>query len=234
MKLYLLRHGQTEGSLRNLYYGAANIPVLPESLEELHAAAQRGLYPKAQRYYTSGLLRTEQTLAAIYGDVPHTQLPGLREMDFGDFEMHSYEELKDWPSYQKWIEDVEHNPCPNGESAPLVLARNIEAIAPVLAADEDAVCVAHGGVISGLLMTWFGGIRYDYLVRPGTGFARRGHGRKAAALPADSGGIKKKTAALALARLSVWGNPTEKMTEGRVRRKTAAEEVTTAALVGDL
>lgn len=41
MKLYLLRHGQTEGSLRNLYYGAANIPVLPESLEELHAAAQR-------------------------------------------------------------------------------------------------------------------------------------------------------------------------------------------------
>lgn len=115
MKLYLLRHGQTEGSLRNLYYGAANIPVLPESLEELHAAAQRGVYPKAQRYYTSGLLRTEQTLAAIYGDVPHTQLPGLREMDFGDFEMHSYEELKDWPSYQKWIEDVEHNPCPNGE-----------------------------------------------------------------------------------------------------------------------
>ena len=106
MKLYLLRHGQTEGSLRNLYYGAANIPVLPESLEELHAAAQRGVYPKAQRYYTSGLLRTEQTLAAIYGDVPHTQLPGLREMDFGDFEMHSYEELKDWPSYQKWIEDV--------------------------------------------------------------------------------------------------------------------------------
>lgn len=142
--------------------------MLPESLEELHAAAQRGVYPKAQRYYTSGLLRTEQTLAAIYGDVPHTQLPGLREMDFGDFEMHSYEELKDWPSYQKWIEDVEHNPCPNGESAPLVLARNLEAIAPVLAADEDAVCVAHGGVISGLLMTWFGGIRYDYLVRPGT------------------------------------------------------------------
>ena len=92
-------------------------------------------------------------------------------MDFGDFEMHSYEELKDWPSYQKWIEDVEHNPCPNGESAPLVLARNLEAIAPVLAADEDAVCVAHGGVISGLLMTWFGGTRYDYLVRPGTGFA---------------------------------------------------------------
>ena len=66
MKLYLLRHGQTEGSLRDLYYGAANIPVLPESLEELHAAAQRGVYPKAQRYYTSGLLRTERERRGRY------------------------------------------------------------------------------------------------------------------------------------------------------------------------
>ena len=32
MKLTLLRHAQTEGSLRNLYYGAADIPALPESL----------------------------------------------------------------------------------------------------------------------------------------------------------------------------------------------------------
>ena len=28
MKLYLLRHGQTEGSLLELYYGSANIPVV--------------------------------------------------------------------------------------------------------------------------------------------------------------------------------------------------------------
>ena len=90
MKLTLLRHAQTEGSLRNLYYGAADIPALPESLSELHRRA--GDYPTAQRYYTSGMLRTEQTLAAIYGNVPHTRLPGLREMDFGDFEMKSYEE----------------------------------------------------------------------------------------------------------------------------------------------
>lgn len=171
MKLTLLRHGETEGSQKNLYYGAADIPALPKSLEALQQKALTGVYPTAEHYYVSGMTRTIQTLRAIYGDVAYTVLPGLREMDFGDFEMHSYEELKDWPSYQKWIEDVEHNPCPNGESAPLVLARNLEAIAPVLAADEDAVCVAHGGVISGLLMTWFGGTRYDYLVRPGTGFA---------------------------------------------------------------
>ena len=116
MKLTLLRHGQTEGSLRDLYYGATDLPVLPESLAALHESA--GRYPTAPRYYTSGLLRTEQTLQAIYGDVPHTALPGLREMDFGDFEMRSYEELKDDPAFRRWMTDSEHNPCPNGESAP--------------------------------------------------------------------------------------------------------------------
>ena len=55
MKLTLLRHAQTEGSLRNLYYGAADIPALPESLSELRRRA--GDYPTAQRYYTSGMLR---------------------------------------------------------------------------------------------------------------------------------------------------------------------------------
>ena len=93
MKLTLLRHGETDGSRRDLYYGAADIPALPESLAALHENA--AVYPRAKRYYTSGLLRTEQTLEAIYGPVAHQQLPGLREMDFGDFEMKSYQELKD-------------------------------------------------------------------------------------------------------------------------------------------
>ena len=98
MKLTLLRHGETDGSRRDLYYGAADIPALPESLAALHENA--AAYPRAARYYTSGLLRTEQTLEAIYGPVAHQQLPGLREMNFGDFEMKSYQELKDTAAYQ--------------------------------------------------------------------------------------------------------------------------------------
>ena len=35
MKLTLLRHGETDGSRRDLYYGAADIPALPESLSAL-------------------------------------------------------------------------------------------------------------------------------------------------------------------------------------------------------
>ena len=169
MKLTLLRHGETDGSRRDLYYGAADIPALPESLAALHENA--AAYPRAARYYTSGLLRTEQTLEAIYGPVAHQQLPGLREMDFGDFEMRAYAgDLEHDPQFIVWCEDSEHNMCPNGESAPQVLARNLAAIQPVIDAGEDAVCVIHGGVTSGLMMHWFGGTRYDYLLAPGEGY----------------------------------------------------------------
>ena len=168
MILTMVRHAQTDGSRRELYYGASDIPALPESPAELHENANR--YPTAPRYYTSGLLRTEQTLRALYGDVPHTALPGLREMDFGDFEMRSYEELKDDPAFRQWMSDSEHNPCPNGESAPQTMARNLAAIGTVLASDEDAVCVIHGGVIAGFMMTWFGGLRVDWYRQAGTGY----------------------------------------------------------------
>ena len=155
MKLTLLRHGETEGSRNGLYYGAANIPVLPESLEELKKRAAAGVYPTGKRYYTSGMLRAEQTLRAIYGD----------------FEMRPYDgDLEHDPSFRAWAQDAEHNVCPHGESAPQVLARSLEAIAPVLASGEDAVCVIHGGVTSGLMMRWFGGTRYDYDPLPGTGY----------------------------------------------------------------
>ena len=149
MKLTLIRHGETEGSRRDLYYGAADIPVLPDSLAALREKAKTGVYPTAGRYCISGMLRTVQTLRALYGDVPYTVLPGLREMDFGDFEMRAYTgDLENDPAFRAWCEDAEHNVCPHGESVLQVLERSLRAIQPVLDAGEDTVCVIHGGVTS--------------------------------------------------------------------------------------
>lgn len=171
MKLTLLRHGETDGSRRGLYYGAADIPVVPEALEALRQKALGGMYPTAPHYCVSGMLRTVQTLQAIYGEVPYTVVPGLREMDFGVFEMRAYPgDLEHDPQFIAWAEDAENNICPNGESVPQVLRRSIAAIQPILDAGEDTVCVIHGGVTSGLMMHWFGGSRYDWSPEPGTGY----------------------------------------------------------------
>ena len=175
MKLYLLRHGQTEGSLRDLYYGAANIPVLPESLEELHAAAQRGVYPKAQRYYTSGLLRTEQTLQLLFGDVPHAVFPSLREMALGRFECRTYDELKNDADYQRWLSDADGTfVIPGGESNAGFARRVEQGIQSLLCKyDGELVVVCHGGTIRRAMSALFpdsGRSFWDWKAEPCGGY----------------------------------------------------------------
>lgn len=173
MKLTMIRHGITEGNLRRLYYGSTDLELLPQGLEELEKLRLAGGYPSAAHYYTSGMRRTEQTFAALFGDMPHGILPEFREMDFGDFEMRSYEQMKDDPAYQAWITgDVEANVCPGGESGNQVTERSLAGVRKLLEQGEDAVVVTHGGVIGGLMQAWFpveyG--RYTYTPKPGTGF----------------------------------------------------------------
>ncbi len=174
MKLTLIRHGLTEGNQRRLYYGSTDIPLLPEGIAALLELRKTHIYPTAQHYYTSGMIRTEQTFTTLYGDIPHTAIPLLREMDFGDFEMCSYEDLKLHTAYQTWISgDVLQNICPNGESAQHMLHRALDGIAPIISTGEDAVCVIHGGIISSLMSVWFplkDKNLYFYTPAPGTGY----------------------------------------------------------------
>ena len=173
MKLTLIRHGITEGNRRRLYYGRSDIPLADEGRAELAEKKKTGGYPTGQRYYTSGMHRTEETFAILYGDTPHTALPGLREMNFGVFEMRSYEELKDDSAFQTWISgNILENVCPDGESFLLLQRRVVAAIEPVLRAGEDAVCVIHGGVIAALMNTWFPAKQdyYAYTPQPGNGY----------------------------------------------------------------
>ena len=172
MKLTLIRHSITEGNLRKLYYGSADIPLAPEGEALLRTLRETHNYPTADRMYTSGMHRTEQTFALIYGALPHGHVPALREMDFGYFEMKSYEELKDDPLYQKWLEgDHLQNYCPDGESAMSFFARVRSGIQPLIDADTDTVCVTHGGVIASLMLHWFPEKNYyEWMPEPAYGY----------------------------------------------------------------
>lgn len=173
MKLTLIRHGITEGNLKRLYYGSTDLPITDEGREALEKLSSELDYPGAARYFTSGMLRAEQSFKAIYGDIPHEALPGIREVDFGDFEMKTYDELLDDPAYQCWISgDNEANLCPGGESGNIATERALSALAPLIESGEDAVCVTHGGIIGGVMIRWFPGEggRYRFTPLPGHGF----------------------------------------------------------------
>lgn len=173
MKLILIRHGETEANRKRVYYGSTDVPILPESADELKKLAESGIYPKVERYYTSGMRRAEQSFSALFGDTPHEVLPGMRELNFGDFEMRPYEELKNDPAFREWIKgDIEKNVCPNGESGEMVTARALAALEPVIRDGRDALIVTHGGVIGGVMNSFFPNEngRYLYTPDPGRGY----------------------------------------------------------------
>ncbi len=157
--IYLFRHGITEGNKLRLYYGSSDIPLIEEGIEAIKTRREAGIYPDTNGFLvvTTDLIRTEQTLFEMYGrEVPHETDPRMREFSFGDFEMKSYEQLKDREDYQAWITgDNWRNVCPNGESGEIMLERSLVAMEDYIG--KDCIIVCHGGVIAGLMLTWFPG-----------------------------------------------------------------------------
>lgn len=158
-KIHLIRHGITEGSKKSWYYGATDLPLLPEARAHLAALRGKGIYPSPDglRVITSGLLRTEETLSLLFGDIAHERAAALQEYNFGDFECHSYEELMHFESYRRWLDSYcDDSRCPNGESPRMFRERVLgffETLLPGSAPDILTVC--HGGVISAIMQHCF-------------------------------------------------------------------------------
>jgi len=166
-KLILIRHGITTGNVQHLYYGNTDVPLAEKGIRELKGLAEKGLYPRSEsaQYYTSGMLRTEQTLELIYGEQEHEIIENLQELDFGIFEMKSYKELEGNPAYEKWIyAEDESVPPPEGESIMNfkkrihdgfreLLGKHERHVLKLRNREEEAmsICICHGGVISGIL-----------------------------------------------------------------------------------
>ena len=172
-KLYLIRHGKTQANLEHRYCGSTDLPLSPQGIEEL----QNLHYDiSGVRFLTSGMLRTEETLQLLFGPVPHEALPEFREVDFGVFEMGTYEELKEDPAYQNWITgDNMANIPPQGESGNQMCARVLAAL-PELQ-KEDTVLITHGGVIAAIMAHLFpeeNKSRYQWQPSPGRGYLIQG------------------------------------------------------------
>ena len=170
--LYLIRHGKTAANEAHLYCGSSDLPLSPKGEAEL---GQLGYCLPPARFLTSGMKRTEQTLALLFGDVPHKQVPDFREIDFGIFELHSYKELKDDPQYQAWLTGDNHrNIPPEGESGEQMEARVLAALARLEAENQPTVLITHGGVIACIMAHLFpeeNKNRYQWQPEPGHGYA---------------------------------------------------------------
>lgn len=172
MSVYLIRHGKTRANEAHLYCGSTDLPLSPAGLGELKEL-RYDIHPA--RFVTSGMRRTDETLKVLFGDVSFTVDARFREVDFGDFEMKSYDRLKDDPAYQAWITgDNELNVPPNGESGVQMTRRVLAAFREL---PDGTALICHGGVIAAIMAARFTGEgkhRYQWQPPNGHGYELSG------------------------------------------------------------
>ena len=160
MEFILVRHGKTEYNERRQYCGALDPDLSDLGRQELeHSAIKTYLEEHTpDMVFCSPMQRTLQTAAILLDDrdVPLVAVPELREIDFGDFEGRSYEEMKDDPAYTAWLDTNCEGPIPGGDF-PESFRDDVEVCFESLMETcrtervERALIVSHGGVLGTIL-----------------------------------------------------------------------------------
>lgn len=145
MNVYLIRHGRTALQARGGYQG-----WIDEPLSEEGKAALMSMDMTGGLVYVTPLRRTAQTAARLFPCARQIMVEDLKEMNFGDFEGRSAEEMKDDPAYRAWVDGQCEGQCPGGESKAEFAERTCNAFAKLVDAalaqgDKDLFIVAHGG-----------------------------------------------------------------------------------------
>lgn len=163
--LILVRHGQSEWNLKNLFTGWRNPGLTELGIEEARKAGkalkERGIVPDA--YFTSALTRAQRTLDLMLEEMGITDLTIVRnhklnERDYGDLSGLNKDDAR-----ERWGEEQVHIwrrsydvPPPGGESLKDTAARVLpyyEAeIEPLLKAGKTVLVTAHGNSLRALVM----------------------------------------------------------------------------------
>ena len=163
LTIILLRHGKTQGNLDNRYNGRTDDPLSEIGIAEAKACKH---YPEIPLVYASPMRRAQETARIFFPNAAIETVANLREMDFGDFEGRTAEEMADDSDYRAWVAGGCIDVCPNGEGIPGFAKRASTAFAgcvsDAISRGETRVGVAvHGGVIMAI-MTAFSGSDAPY------------------------------------------------------------------------
>jgi 2,3-bisphosphoglycerate-dependent phosphoglycerate mutase len=162
--LVLVRHGQSEWNLKNLFTGWRDVPLTEVGIAEARAAARQ---LKAQGIsfdigFTSALKRAQDTMTIMLQEmglnIRVIEDAALNERDYGDLSGLNKDEARArWSAEQvhQWRRSYDVAP-PGGESlrdtAARVLPYYIEEILPHVLRGERVLVTAHGNSLRALVM----------------------------------------------------------------------------------
>lgn len=163
--LVLVRHGQSDWNLKNLFTGWKDPDLTEKGIAEAKAAGQR-LQAKGLRFdmsFTSVLTRAQHTLNLILTELGQTGLPetrdqALNERDYGELTgLNKDDARKKWGEEQVLIWRRSFDvPPPGGESLKDTLARSLpyymHHIQPHVLDGKSVLVAAHGNSLRSLIM----------------------------------------------------------------------------------
>ena len=163
--LVLVRHGQSDWNLKNLFTGWKDPDLSPKGVEEAKAAGQR-LKAKGLKFdicFTSALTRAQHTLKLILNELGQTGLPetrdqALNERDYGELTgLNKDDARKKFGEEQVLVWRRSYDvPPPGGESLKDTLARSlpyyVHMIQPHVLEGKTVLVAAHGNSLRSLIM----------------------------------------------------------------------------------
>jgi alpha-ribazole phosphatase len=156
-RLHLIRHGMTESNKRGAYAGRRTDAELSvEGIQELLRLKEEYEYPKVDAVFCSPLTRCIQTAGILYPDADLQVAPSMAEIDFGEYDGRTLEELSDREDFRRWLQNSVKEAPPGGESMEEFTQRVAVGLSAILAhvmREElsEVAIVTHGGVIRAIL-----------------------------------------------------------------------------------
>ena len=145
-KVLLIRHGESEANLRDVFAGHYN-PDLTERGREQAACTAAFLQEKytVDAIYSSDLRRACQTAKPIADtfDLPIIPDREMREIFAGDWEGVPFYGIKDThpQAFHIWLTDLGNAVCPNGESVAELSERVYKAVTRIAAENDGKTVV---------------------------------------------------------------------------------------------
>lgn len=161
MRLILIRHGQTDENKEKRYLGHFDSPLNNTGKQQIESLVERLKLLKVKgACYSSDLLRAVETSEIICNAYSLELMvnPDLRELHFGDWDCHTYDELNEKYTYSlnQWISNPFLYAPPNGETLTQLGSRVDRWVEEIIFSKdgEDCLIVSHGGPIRWILSKW--------------------------------------------------------------------------------
>jgi len=149
----LIRHAEIERRYQRAFGGRLDMNLSTRGRAQARTLAQFLRAKKITAIYASPMKRVQQTLAPFLknGAPAQTILPGLQEVDFGDWSGYTWTEVREKFGIHPydWLDEIELGAVPNGENGVQFRARVESCLFKIIRhhSGETVAIFSHGGVI---------------------------------------------------------------------------------------